>query len=57
MDEYDDYDDYEAAIDAVDEKVTGDIDTDVTTADDTNKRCIARKKMIDDIERERLLDY
>lgn len=56
MDEYDDYDDYEAAVDAVDEKVTGDVDADVAV-DDVKKRNVARKKMIDDIERERFLDY
>ena len=56
MDEYDDYDDYEAAIDAVDEKVTGDIDADIAEVD-VEKRNAARKKMIDAIERERLLDY
>lgn len=56
MDEYDDYDDYEAAIDAVDEKVTDDVDTDVTAVD-VKKRTAARKKMIEAIERERLLDY
>lgn len=56
MDEYDDYDDYEAAIDAVDEKVTGDVDADIAEVD-VKKRTAARKKMIDAIERERLLDY